>query len=93
MKRKIIIALLMAFSLFGHAEGSSKRPKIGLVLSGGGAKGFAHVGALKVIEEAGIPVDFITGTSVGSIVGGLYAVGYDATMLENIIQARIGRSY
>ncbi len=78
----------MAFSLFGHAEESLKRPKIGLVLSGGGAKGFAHVGALKVIEEAGIPVDFITGTSVGSIVGGLYAVGYDACMLEDIIQSQ-----
>ena len=49
--------------------------KIGLVLSGGGAKGFAHVGALKVIEEAGIPMNFITGTSIGSIVGGLYAIG------------------
>ncbi len=86
MKREIIIAILTVLSLFCNAEGSSKRPKIGLVLSGGGAKGFAHVGALKVIEEAGIPVDYITGTSVGSIVGGLYAVGYDASMLENIIQ-------
>jgi len=78
----------MVFSLFAHAEESSKRPKIGLVLSGGGAKGFAHVGALKVIEEAGIPVDYITGTSVGSIVGGLYAIGYDATMLENVIKSQ-----
>ena len=88
MKRKIIIALLTVFSLFVNAAESSKRPKIGLVLSGGGAKGFAHVGALKVIEEAGIPIDYITGTSVGSIIGGLYAVGYDATMLENIIQSQ-----
>jgi len=88
VKQKIIIALLTVLSLFCHAEESSKRPKIGLVLSGGGAKGFAHVGALKVIEEAGIPVDYITGTSVGSIVGGLYAVGYDATMLENVIQSQ-----
>jgi len=88
VKRKIIIALLTVFSLFVNAAESSKRPKIGLVLSGGGAKGFAHVGALKVIEEAGIPIDYITGTSVGSIIGGLYAVGYDATMLENIIQSQ-----
>jgi len=86
VKQEIIIALLMIFSLLSHAEGSSKRPKIGLVLSGGGAKGFAHVGVLKVIEEAGIPINYITGTSVGSIVGGLYAIGYDATMLEDIIQ-------
>ena len=78
--------LLTVFSLFVNAEESTKRPKIGLVLSGGGAKGFAHVGALKVIEEAGIPVDYITGTSVGSIVGGLYAIGYDASMLEDVIK-------
>ena len=45
------------------------RPKVGVVLSGGGAKGFAHIGALRVIEEAGIPIDFIAGTSMGSIVG------------------------
>ena len=86
VKREIIVALLLAFSLFVNAEELSTRPKIGLVLSGGGAKGFAHVGALKVIEEAGIPVDFITGTSVGSIVGGLYAIGYDATTLEKVIR-------
>ena len=68
-----------------NAQDTISHPKIGLVLSGGGAKGFAHVGALKVIEEAGIPVDFITGTSIGSIVGGLYAMGYDAATLEKII--------
>lgn len=58
------------------------RPRVGLVLSGGGAKGFAHVGVLKVIEEAGLTVDYIGGTSMGAIVGGLYAIGYDASALE-----------
>ena len=58
------------------------RPKIGLALSGGGAKGFAHIGVLKVLEENGIPVDCISGTSMGSIVGGLYAMGYSADELE-----------
>jgi NTE family protein len=72
-------------SLLANAEEAAKRPKIGLVLSGGGAKGFAHVGVLKVIEEAGIPIDYITGTSVGSIIGGLYAIGYDAATLEDIV--------
>ena len=62
----------------------SHRPKVGVVLSGGGAKGFAHIGALRVIEEAGIPVDFVAGTSMGSIVGGLYAVGYDPDMMEKL---------
>ena len=85
MKRRVIIALITAFSLLGHAEESSKGAKIGLVLSGGGAKGFAHIGVLKVLEEAGIPIDYITGTSIGSIVGGLYAIGYDASTLEDVI--------
>ena len=55
-----------------------------MVLKGGGAKGFVHIGALKVLEEAGIPIDYIAGTSMGAIVGGLYAVGYDAGMLDSI---------
>lgn len=62
-----------------------RRPKIGLVLSGGAAKGIAHIGVLKVLEEAGIVPDYITGTSMGSIIGGLYAMGYPADTLEKII--------
>ena len=64
---------------------SRERPKIGLVLSGGAAKGFAHIGALKVLEEAGLSVDYIGGTSMGSIVGGLYAIGYDAGTLNRLV--------
>lgn len=60
------------------------RPKVGVVMSGGGAKGFAHIRALKAIEEAGIPIDYIAGTSMGSIIGGLYAVGYDPDMMEEL---------
>jgi NTE family protein len=60
------------------------RPTVGVVLSGGGAKGIAHIGVLKVLEEVGIPVDYIAGTSMGAIIGGLYATGYDAGRLENI---------
>ncbi len=60
-------------------------PKIGLVLSGGGARGFAHIGALKVLEEVGIPIDYVVGTSMGSIVGGLYASGYSIDELERVI--------
>lgn len=59
-----------------------KRPKIGLVLSGGGARGAAHVGVLKVLEELRIPVDIVTGTSMGAITGGLYAYGYSPETLE-----------
>ncbi len=60
-------------------------PKVGLVLSGGGARGFAHVGAIKVLEEIGIPIDFLAGTSMGSIIGGLYASGYTAQDLGTVI--------
>jgi len=61
------------------------RPKIGLALSGGGAKGLAHIGVLKVLEEEGIKVDMISGTSMGSIVGGLYAIGYSAKEIEKLV--------
>ncbi len=63
-----------------------EKPKVGLVLSGGGAKGIAHVGVLKVLEEVGIQPDYITGTSMGSIIGGLYAIGYTANEMDSIIR-------
>lgn len=65
----------------------AKRPKVGLVLSGGGAKGLAHVGVLKVLEELNIRPDYITGVSMGSIVGGLYAIGYSAQELDSVVKA------
>ena len=61
------------------------RPKVGLVLSGGGAKGAAHIGVLKYMEEAGIPIDYIAGTSMGAIVGGMYALGYTSDEILDII--------
>lgn len=64
----------------------AERKRVGLVLSGGGAKGVAHIGVLKVLEKAGIPIDYIAGTSMGSIVGGLYAIGYDAKMLDSLVR-------
>lgn len=64
----------------------TERPKIGLALSGGAAHGLAHVGVLTYLEEVGIPVDYITGTSMGAIVGGLYAIGYDADRCKAIAE-------
>lgn len=64
----------------------SKRPKVGVVLCGGGAKGAAHVAVLKKIEEAGIPIDMIVGTSMGAIVGGLYAYGYSTNQLDSLLR-------
>ena len=65
-----------------------ERPTVGLVLSGGGAKGMAHIGALKVIEELGIPIDYVVGTSIGSIIGGIYALGYNADELDSLVRAQ-----
>jgi NTE family protein len=65
-----------------HYEKS--RPKIGLVLSGGGARGFAHIGALKVIDSLKIPIDYVAGTSIGAIVGGLYAAGYSIDKIDSL---------
>ena len=79
MKRFMIFFMLGCFLTV-----AAERPKIGLVLGGGGAKGAAEVGVLKVIERAGIPIDYIAGTSIGSIVGSLYAAGYTANELDTM---------
>jgi len=79
----ILIFCLYSFSFVGQAQ-QYKKPKVGLVLSGGGAKGMAHIGVLKVLEENGIKPDYITGTSMGAIVGGLYAIGYSVRDIERI---------
>ncbi len=81
------IIFLMLISLFSqptNAQDTVKRPKIGLILSGGGAKGFAHIGVLKVLESAGVKIDYIGGTSMGAVVGGLYASGYSANQIDSI---------
>ena len=75
-------------SVQGDDDTPPKRKKVAVVLSGGGAKGMAHIGALKVIEKAGIPIDIITGTSMGSIIGGLYAIGYNANMLDSLARVQ-----
>lgn len=85
MKQKIsFLIFVFLFSLY-QLPAQNKRPKVGVVLSGGGAKGYAHIGALKVIEAAGVKIDYIGGTSIGAIIGGLYASGYSADELEEIM--------
>ncbi|MBT3683975.1 MAG: hypothetical protein HON37_09875 [Candidatus Marinimicrobia bacterium] len=76
-----IICILICCFIFAK---SADKPTIGLALSGGGAKGAAHIGVLKVLEEAGIEVDYISGTSMGSFIGALYAIGYDSKRIEKI---------
>ena len=81
----LILVLLPAFFLALPAM-AQQRKKVGVVLSGGGAKGVAHIQALKVIEEAGIPIDYIVGTSMGSIIGGLYSIGYTPHQLDSMVR-------
>ena len=76
----VILLLLLVFPAL------AQRPKVGLVLSGGGAKGVAHIGVIRAMEEAGIIPDYITGTSMGALVGGLYAIGYSPDQLDSITQ-------
>ncbi|MES2804110.1 MAG: patatin-like phospholipase family protein [Bacteroidota bacterium] len=84
---KKIMLLLIVFASLTVFSQEQKKPKIGLVLSGGGAKGFAHIGVLKVLEEAGVKIDYIGGTSMGAVIGGLYASGYNASQIDSIFQA------
>ncbi len=81
--------LLFTGSIYAQEDVNKEvaRPKIGLVLSGGGAKGLAHVGVIKVLEELNLRPDYITGTSMGSIVGGLYSIGYSAHELDSLVGA------
>ncbi|MBI9040323.1 patatin-like phospholipase family protein [Lutibacter sp.] len=88
MKNVLLIAFMLSFFLGISQEVSEKKDlKVGLVLSGGGAKGFAHVAVLKVLEETGVRVDYIGGTSMGAIVGALYASGYTASQLDSILKS------
>ncbi|WP_420837404.1 patatin-like phospholipase family protein [Algibacter amylolyticus] len=85
--KSTILTLFILVSLSAKAqnkEPENHRPKVGLVLSGGGAKGLAHIGVLKVIDSLGIQVDYIAGTSMGSIIGALYASGYSGKQLDSI---------
>lgn len=77
--------VLSASPARGQAPHREARARVGLALSGGAARGLAHIGVLKVLEEAGMPVDVVAGTSMGSVIGGLYAVGYNAAQLDTIV--------
>ena len=93
-KMKKIIILLLAVLMCGVVKAQQKdstgvnRKTVAVVLSGGGAKGMAHIGALKVLERAGIPIDIVTGTSMGSIIGGLYSIGYNAHSLDSMVRVQ-----
>ena len=89
MKKVYLLTLVLATSMLLQAQNNvliqAPRPKVGVVLGGGGAKGAAHIGVLKYLEELGIPVDYVAGTSMGSIIGGFYAMGYSPEELTQLI--------
>lgn len=82
--RRTWILLLLCF--ISQLAWSQKRPTIGLTLSGGGAKGLAHIGILKAIDSAGLKIDYVTGTSMGAVLGSLYAVGYSGDSIQKICE-------
>ena len=92
MKKTLCILLAVALAVPGVLPAQKQevtgRKKVAVVLSGGGAKGVAHIGALRIIEEAGIPIDMIVGTSMGSIVGGLYCIGYTPDQLDSMVMSQ-----
>jgi NTE family protein len=92
LQRLILINCLSCLFYFSspadiNAQKVSARPRVGLVLSGGGAHGIAHIGVIKVMEEAGLRPDFVTGVSMGSIIGGMYCLGYSADSLQKIFKS------
>ncbi len=95
MIKRIILLSFVFFNLLGQAQiikndsvkQYRKDLRVGLVLSGGGAKGFAHIGVLKVLERLGVRVDYVGGTSAGAMIGALYASGYNANQIDSIIQS------
>lgn len=82
MKRFFVILLTLMFAVGANAQ------KVGLVFSGGGAKGLAHIGVLKALEENNIPIDYVAGTSMGSIIGALYALGYTTDEMTELFHSR-----
>ncbi|MCF0209591.1 MAG: patatin-like phospholipase family protein, partial [Bacteroidaceae bacterium] len=92
--KPMIVAMLLLLSTTVKAQQTTtnsstpNHPKVALVLGGGGAKGAAEVGVLKYIEQSEVPIDMIVGTSIGSIIGGLYSVGYSAQQLDSLFRSQ-----
>ena len=80
-----LVSLILSFVVLA---GAINAQSVGLVLSGGGAKGITHIGIIQALEENGIPIDYISGTSIGAVVGGLYAMGYTPKEMFDLINSK-----
>ncbi len=80
--------MLVAVPMVAQGQETASRPRVALVLGGGGAKGAATVGVLKAVEESGVPIDMVVGTSIGSIVGGLYSLGYRSEQIDSMFRSQ-----
>mgnify|MGYP000946519727 CR=1 FL=1 len=87
MRKLFILLFIFFFHWSSSQESERKTPRVGLVLSGGGAKGLAHIGVLKTLDSLGVRIDYVAGTSMGAVIGGLYASGYTGKQLDSIITA------
>ena len=87
MRKLVLLFFIVCFYWSFSQESERKNPRVGLVLSGGGAKGFAHIGVLKTLDSLGVRVDYVAGTSMGAVMGGLYASGYTGQQLDSIVSA------
>ena len=87
MRNLLILFLLLLSHWSFSQEPERKNPRVGLVLSGGGAKGLAHIGVLKTLDSLGVRIDYVAGTSMGAVMGGLYATGYTGKQIDSIISA------
>ena len=87
MRKLVHLLFLVCFCWSFSQESERKNPRVGLVLSGGGAKGFAHIGVLKTLDSLGVRVDYVAGTSMGAVIGGLYATGYTGQQIDSIVSA------
>ena len=87
MNKLFILVFVFIFSFGFSQEKKRDNPLVGLVLSGGGAKGLAHIGVLKTLDSLGVRVDYVAGTSMGAVVGALYASGYTGNQLDSIVRS------
>src|SRR5947209_11711273 len=82
----ILICLLPVLCVAQNAPTAGNKPKVGLVLEGGGALGLAHIGVIQWLEEHRIPVNYVAGTSMGGLVGGIYATGHSAAEVKELVK-------